>query len=80
MESAATYRVVSTYNQEREGTSLQTQFEHCLTYCQDKGYDVTYRFSEAYSRLFLERPELDSLRDRAIADSGHIIDTSKILN
>src|SRR4030067_1185022 len=60
---AAIYCRVSTNNQEREGTSLQTQLENCLTYCQGKGYDVSYRFSEAYSGLSLERPELDKLRE-----------------
>ncbi|MFC1894131.1 recombinase family protein [Chloroflexota bacterium] len=63
MKSAAIYCRVSTDNQEREGTSLQTQLENCLTYCQGKGYDVSYRFSEAYSGLSLERPELDKLRE-----------------
>ena len=61
---AAIYCRVSTDNQEREGTSLQTQLENCLKYCQGKGYDVSYRFSEAYSGLSLERPELDELRER----------------
>jgi len=60
---AAIYCRVSTDNQEREGTSLQTQLENCLTYCQDKGYDVSYRFSEAYSGLSLERPDIDKLRE-----------------
>ena len=60
---AAFYCRVSTDNQEREGTSLQTQLENCLTYCQDKGYDASYRFSEAFSGLSLERPELDKLRE-----------------
>ena len=59
----AIYCRVSTDNQEREGTSLQTQLENCLKYCEDKGYDVSSRFSEAYSGLSLERPELDKLRD-----------------
>ena len=63
MNRAAVYCRVSTDNQEREGTSLQTQLENCLKYCQDKGYDVSYRFSEAYSGLSLERPELDNLRE-----------------
>ncbi len=60
---AAIYCRVSTDNQEREGTSLQTQLENCLTYCRNKGYEVAYRFSEAYSGLSLERPELDKLRE-----------------
>jgi len=63
MTSAAIYCRVSTDNQEREGTSLQTQLENCLKYCQEKGYDVSHRFSEAYSGLSLERPELDNLRE-----------------
>jgi site-specific DNA recombinase len=57
------YCRVSTDNQEREGTSLQTQLDNCLTYCQGKDYDVSHRFSEAYSGLSLERPELDKLRE-----------------
>jgi site-specific DNA recombinase len=60
---AAIYCRVSTDNQEREGTSLQTQLENYLTYCQGKGYDVSYHFREAYSGLSLERPELDKLRE-----------------
>ncbi len=60
---AAIYCRVSTDNQEREGTSLQTQLENCLTYCQGKDYDASYRFSEAYSGLSLERPEMDKLRE-----------------
>ena len=60
---AAIYCRVSTDNQEKEGTSLQTQLENCLAYCQSKGYEVAHRFCEAYSGLSLERPELDKLRD-----------------
>ena len=63
MNSAAVYCRVSTDSQEREGTSLKTQLEHCLTYCRDKGYDATYQFSETYSGLSLERPELDKIRE-----------------
>jgi len=60
---AAIYCRVSTDNQEAEGTSLQTQLESCLKYCQNKGYQVAYRFSEAYSGLTLERPKLNELRE-----------------
>ncbi|MFH1031624.1 MAG: recombinase family protein [Chloroflexota bacterium] len=60
---AAIYCRVSTEDQEREGTSLQTQLECCSTYCKNKDYDIPYRFSEAYSGLKLERPELVKLRE-----------------
>jgi site-specific DNA recombinase len=60
---AAIYCRVSTEDQEREGTSLKTQLEACLRYCQDKGYEVAHRFSEAYSGLTLERPKLNELRE-----------------
>ena len=63
MKIAAIYCRVSTEDQEREGTSLQTQLEACLNYCRGKGYNVVYRFSEAYSGLTLERPKLSELRE-----------------
>ena len=73
MMKAAIYCRVSTDNQEREGTSLQTQLENCLTYCQYKGYEVAHSFSEAYSGLSLERPELDKLRELVRSDAIDII-------
>lgn len=48
MKTAAIYCRVSTEDQEREGTSLQTQLEACLAYCQQKGYQVVRRLSESY--------------------------------
>ena len=51
MARAAIYCRVSTEDQEREGTSLQTQLEACLAYCQQKGYQIARRFSETYSGL-----------------------------
>jgi site-specific DNA recombinase len=73
MKTAAVYCRVSTDNQEREGTSLQTQLEACREYCQGKGYDVSYRFSEAYSGLSLERPELDKLRELVRAEAIDVL-------
>lgn len=63
MKTAAIYCRVSTDNQEKEGTSLQTQLENCVAYCQQRGYEAAHRFSEAYSGLSLERPEMDRLRE-----------------
>ncbi len=63
MKTAAIYCRVSTDNQETEGTSLQTQLEACRNYCHDKDHNVSYRFSEAYSGLTLERPKLGELRE-----------------
>jgi site-specific DNA recombinase len=63
MRTAAVYCRVSSDHQEKEGTSLTTQLDACLKYCQDKGYDVAYRFSETYSGLTMERPKLTELRD-----------------
>lgn len=63
MKTAVVYCRVSTEDQEREGTSLQTQLEACLKYCQDKGYDVAYQSTERYSGLSLERPKLNELRE-----------------
>ncbi|MBI4286633.1 MAG: recombinase family protein, partial [Chloroflexi bacterium] len=73
MTNAAIYCRVSTDSQEREGTSLQTQLENCLTYCQGKGYDVSHRFAEAYSGLSLERPELDKLRELVRAEQIDVV-------
>ena len=73
MRTAGIYCRVSTDNQETEGTSLQTQLEACLKYCQDKSYNVAYRFSEAYSGLTLERPKLNELRELVRADDIDVV-------
>ena len=70
---AAIYCRVSTEDQEREGTSLQTQLEACLNYCRDKGYEVAYHFSEAYSGLTLQRPKLNELRELVRAGDIDVI-------
>jgi site-specific DNA recombinase len=59
----AIYCRVSTEGQEQDGTSLQTQLEACLEYCNVKRYEVAYKFSEAWSGLSLERPKLTELRE-----------------
>ena len=70
---AAIYGRVSTEDQEKEGTSLQTQLENCHNYCQSKGYDVANRFSEAYSGLTLDRPKLNELREIVRGDAIDVL-------
>ena len=60
---SAIYCRVSTDDQDKEGTSLQTQLDACLKYCQDKGYHIARKFTETYSGLTLDRPQLTQLRD-----------------
>ncbi|MDO8567156.1 MAG: recombinase family protein [Dehalococcoidales bacterium] len=60
-------------DQEKEGTSLQTQLEACLKYCQEKDYQVARRFSETYSGLTLDRPKLAELRDIVRANDIDVI-------
>ena len=63
---AAIYCRVSTEDQEREGTSLQSQLEACLMKSRELGYETPseYTISETYSGLSLDRPKLDQLRQR----------------
>lgn len=68
----AVYTRVSTEDQEREGTSLDTQAEACLKKAIELGYEVPeqFIFREAYSGLTLDRPLLTMLcniaRDKEI--------------
>jgi site-specific DNA recombinase len=64
---AAIYCRVSTEAQEREGTSLDSQLEACLTKAKQLGYEVPkdHVFSEAFSGLTLSRPQLERLRNMA---------------
>jgi site-specific DNA recombinase len=59
---AALYARVSTEQQEKEGTSLDTQMEACEQYCESKGYEITYRFKEAFTGAEIVRPELEKLK------------------
>jgi site-specific DNA recombinase len=62
---ATIYCRVSTDNQEREGTSLQTQLEACLAKAQQLGYEVPeeYIFPETWTGGELDRPLLNELRN-----------------
>jgi len=73
MNQTAIYCRVSTEDQEKEGTSLQTQLEACLAYCHQKGYQVVRQFVETYSGLSLERPKLNELRELIRANDIDVI-------
>ncbi|MFC1846667.1 recombinase family protein [Chloroflexota bacterium] len=70
---AAVYCRVSTDDQGREGTSLQTQLEACQGYCKQKGYQIKRHFNETYSGLVIERPKLDELRKMVRANDIDVI-------
>jgi len=61
---AAIYCRVSTEDQEREGTSLDSQLEACLNKAHELGYEVDeeHIITETYSGLTLDRPKLPQLR------------------
>ena len=61
---AAIYCRVSTEDQEREGTSLDSQLEACLKKANELGYEASEGFIilETYSGLTLDRPKLAQLR------------------
>jgi site-specific DNA recombinase len=73
MKTAAIYCRVSTEDQEREGTSLQTQLKACHNFCRERGYHVDHHFSEAYSGLTLDRIKLSELRDLVRNDQIDVV-------
>lgn len=62
--NAAIYCRVSTEDQEREGTSLDSQREACITKAQELGHEVLehYVFLETWSGAETDRPQLNELR------------------
>jgi site-specific DNA recombinase len=66
-KKAAIYCRVSTEDQEREGTSLQSQQAACLAKAIELGYEITEDtvFIETYSGLTIDRPKLQQLRQAA---------------
>lgn len=62
--AGAIYCRVSTEDQAREGTSLESQKEACLKKANELGYEILpqYQIAEVYSGLTLERPKLVNLR------------------
>jgi site-specific DNA recombinase len=73
MKTAAIYCRVSTEDQEREGTSLQTQLEACHNFCRERGYQVAHQVSEAFSGLTLDRPRLNELRELVRIDKVDVV-------
>ncbi|MFC1907722.1 recombinase family protein, partial [Chloroflexota bacterium] len=71
--NAAVYCRVSTEDQEREGSSLDSQKEACLLKAKELGYEVAYHFNETYSGLTLDRPKLNELRELVRADDIDIL-------
>ena len=70
---SAIYCRVSTEGQELEGSSLQTQLEACLKYCELKGYEATTQFSEVWSGLSLDRPEIERLREAVRSEQLDVV-------
>lgn len=62
---AAIYCRVSTEDQEREGTSLDSQLKACQDKAQELGYEISekYTIKETYSGRTLDRPQLAKVRD-----------------
>lgn len=62
---AGVYCRVSTEDQEREGSSLDSQLEACLKAARDEGWEVPPRYivRETWSGLTLERPDLTEMRN-----------------
>ena len=61
---AVLYRRVSGEDQKKKGFSLPDQREEQLEYCSRENFEVVREFEDAgYSGKFLERPDLDELRD-----------------
>jgi site-specific DNA recombinase len=62
---AAIYARVSTEDQEREGTSLDSQVAACVGRANELGYDTDdeHIIREVWSGLTLERPKLSQLRE-----------------
>ena len=58
MPNSAIYCRVSTEDQEREGTSLDSQKDACEKKARELNLSISHTFLEAYSGLSLDRPKL----------------------
>ena len=83
MKTAAAYCRVSTSDQEREGTSLDSQKEACLLKASELGYDVPeeYIFQEVWTGAETDRPQLNELRElvkRQLIDAVICLSTDRL--
>jgi site-specific DNA recombinase len=75
---AALYRRVSGEEQKEKGYSLPDQRTETLEYCVHENLEVVREFEDAgYSGKFLERPDLDELRDLIVSDGVDVVVVSK---
>jgi len=75
---AALYRRVSGEEQKTKGYSLPDQRDEQLEYCARENLQIVKEFEDAgYSGKFLERPDLDQLRDLVAAGEMNVVVVSK---
>jgi site-specific DNA recombinase len=75
---AALYRRVSGEEQKQKGFSLPDQRAETLEYCARENLEVVREFEDAgYSGKFLERPDLDELRDLVASGGINVVVVSK---
>src|SRR3712207_4874552 len=75
---AVLYRRVSGEEQKTKGYSLPDQRAEQLAYCAQESLEIVKEFEDAgYSGKFLERPDLDELRDLVVAGGVDIVVVSK---
>src|SRR3712207_8871037 len=75
---AALYRRVSGEEQKQKGFSLPDQRAETLEYCARENLEVVREFEDAgYSGKFLERPDLDELRDLVATGGVDVVVVSK---
>jgi len=75
---AALYRRVSGEEQKEKGYFIPDQRTETLEYCVHENLEVVREFEDAgYSGKFLERPDLDELRDLIVSDGVDVVVVSK---
>jgi site-specific DNA recombinase len=73
-KTAITYARVSTEEQSREGYSLAGQREATRRWCEAEGYEILEELADpGHSGAYLERPDLDRLRDLVAAGTVSVV-------